>query len=323
MIGSSCDVFHYHGGYIIIYARLLIIVNKWSSGSLMLIFGCGYLGERLAFRWREMGNPTHTVARRTQRLNELKAAGFSPILADVTRPETLCHLPPAETVVFGVARNRELGDSWHATYVSGLSAVLDAVSNTVRRFIYLSSSGVYGQKDGSWVDEQSPCHPATEGGKYCWEAEQCLAQHPVGKRSIVVRLAGIYGPGRVPRRQALSDRQTIKAARQGFVNLIHVDDAVEAIVAAANSENLPSIYNVSDGHPVKREDYFRELCRLYHLSEPTFAAPDPDSAAALRSASNKRLNNARLLNELGVTLRFPDYCEGLANIVATERGDVS
>ena len=90
--------------------------------------------------------------------------------------------------------------------------------------LYISSTGVYGDADGEWVDETTPCRPAREGGKACLAAEQVLAEHPLGKRSVVLRPAGIYGPDRIIRAEALRRGEPIDAPADGYLNLIHVDD---------------------------------------------------------------------------------------------------
>ena len=159
-----------------------------------LVFGCGFLGQRVATRWLAEGTPVYAVTRSEGRAQLFRQVGLQPIVADVTRPESLVDLPVANTVLFAVGFDRNSDDTIQRVYVEGLRAVLSALRSPVDRFIYISSTGVHGQRDGSWVDESSACEPVRDGGKAHLQAEQLLAEHRIGARGIVLRLAGIYGP---------------------------------------------------------------------------------------------------------------------------------
>jgi nucleoside-diphosphate-sugar epimerase len=195
--------------------------------------------------------------------------------------------------------------------------VVDALGPAVARLIYISSTSVYGQTGGVWVDEDSPCRPRTENGRIALQAEQVLAAcHTLGPRAVILRLAGLYGPGRIPRRQALAAGEPIAAPSQGHLNLIHVADAVQAVLAAeqVRASGL-RIYNVADGQPPQRRDYYAQLARLVGGPPPRFTDPSPDAPAARRAESDKRVSNRRMLAELGVELRHPSYREGLSAIL--------
>jgi nucleoside-diphosphate-sugar epimerase len=283
-----------------------------------LIFGCGYLGARAGRRWRASGEQVYVVTRDADRARDLSAEGFVPIVADVLCPATLIDLPAVETVLYAIGYDRAAGASMHDVFVGGLLAVLAALPAETARFVYTSSTGVYGQSQGEWVDERSPCQPRREGGRACLAAEQALQAHPMGQRAIVLRMAGLYGPGRIPQAAEIRRNEPIVAPEEGYLNLIHVDDAVSVVLAAAERAAPPGTYVVSDGHPVQRREYYEELARRLGAPPPRFAAAPSDSPAALRAASNKRAKNARMLAELGVTLAFPSYREALAAIVAAD-----
>ena len=283
-----------------------------------LIFGCGYLGRRVAQRWQAAGHEVHVVTRSMQHAREFSQAGLRSIVGDVTRPATLVNLPTADTVLFAVGYDRTAGVSIDEVYVNGFAAALDALPLSTGRVIYISSTGVYGSGDGEWVDEDSPCEPQRAGGRACLAAEQRLWAHTLGQRGIVLRLAGIYGPGRIPRRDDLLAGRPIAAPSAGYLNLIHVDDAAGVVLAAEERAQPPRTYLVSDGQPAVRGEYYQELARLLHAPKPQFAAPQPDSPAAQCAASDKRISNKRLMQELGVRLEYPSYREGLSAIVAAE-----
>ncbi|MDH3717472.1 MAG: NAD-dependent epimerase/dehydratase family protein [Planctomycetota bacterium] len=277
-----------------------------------MIFGCGYLGHRVAQRWRHRGDVVYAVTRSEARADQLSDEGLQPIVADVTRPGTLSGLPGCHTVLFAVGFDRTTGDAIRDVYVEGLRHVLDALPGGTGHFIYISSTGVYGQNDGSWVDEASPCQPQREGGRACLEAEQLLGQHPRGGSATILRLAGIYGPGRVPRLQDLRDERPIASPAEGYLNLIHVDDAVTAVDAAAERGAPLDVVNVSDGRPVIRREYFGHIAARLGLAPPQLVDPPAGSGRQQRGSSSKRIRNKRMLQELGVELRFPSYREGLA-----------
>jgi nucleoside-diphosphate-sugar epimerase len=237
-----------------------------------------------------------------------------PIVADVTQPSSLQDLPDADTLLYAVGYDPADGTSRSAVYVDGLRAVLDAVSPQVRRVILVSSTGVFSEQGGGWVDEASACQPSRESGRALLAAEQALAAHRLGACGIVLRLAGIYGPGRLPRRAELASGEPLPVAAGEYVNLIHVEDAAATVLAAEARAQSPRTYLVSDGHPVERREYLAELARQFGLPPPSFRDPLLGESVARRSG-DKRVSNARMLAELQVKLAYPTYRQGLAAAV--------
>jgi nucleoside-diphosphate-sugar epimerase len=285
-----------------------------------LILGCGYLGARVARLWRAAGDQVYAVTRKPDRATEFERAGYLPILADVTRRESLTSLPSVDTVLFAVGFDRASGATLENVYVDGLQAVLEALPSQPKKFIYVSSTGVYAQQSGEVVDEDSRCEPDRAGGRVSLAAERLLAQHALGQRSIVLRMAGLYGPGRVPNADAIRRGEPIAVPSEGFLNLVHVDDAARIAVAAAEKIQPPRTYLVSDNHPVVRREYYRELARLLQAPEPRFIAADPNSAATQRATASKRVSADRLFRDLKPQLLYPDYRAGLAAILRDEIG---
>jgi nucleoside-diphosphate-sugar epimerase len=288
-----------------------------------LIFGCGYLGERVAQRWCAKGDAVGVVTRSrygTQRAERLLKEGLVPIPGDVTRRETLGKFMEIDTVLFAVGFDRTARDLIDDVYAGGMRNVLAALPDRVIRFIYISTTGVYGSAEGDWVDETTPPDPRREGGRASLAAEQTLAEHPLGARSVILRLAGIYGPERVPFLEKLRAGDPIPAPATGYLNLIHVDDAVEVVLEADRVDLLnhgPRIYCVSDGSPVERGEYYSEVARQIGAPPPRFVEPEANSPRALRAESNRRVSNERMLAELRVTLKYPDYRAGLAAILSS------
>ena len=277
-----------------------------------LIVGCGYLGLRVARRWLAAGHTVTGVVHSAASAEALAAMNVHPIIADVTRPETLRDLPAADTLLYCVGYGTDSGASRWAVYVDGLRNVLDAVSPEVRRVIFISSTGVYAERDGGWIDEDSPCGPLGESGRALFAAEQVLAKHRLGDRGIVLRLAGIYGLGRLPRIGGILSDESVTIPAGQYINLIHVEDAASAVLAADAHAQPPRTYNVADGHPANRRELAETALKL-GISLPSFRYSQSD-AAARRRGGDKRVSNRRMVEELQVELRYPTYREGLASL---------
>lgn len=310
-----------------------------------LIFGCGYLGLRVAQRWLASGDRVVAVTRWAERAAFLQQLGLRPLVADVTRPDTLTSLPAADTVLYAVAPDRTSGASPDQVVVQGLNNVLHALAPRSGRIVYISTTGVYGDHQGGWVDESTPCEPSRPGAGRYLQAENLLRAHDAPVQRVILRLAGIYGPQRVPNLRQLASGEPIAAWPERFLNLIHVDDAVEAIDRAASHDRPSPLYLVSDGHPVRRRAFYEHVATLWHTPPPRFAPPEaplPEApppvarqmqpaeprpgqraqaaAANPRRASgdDRRILNRLMVHELGVRLRYPSYREGLAAIRAAE-----
>ena len=282
-----------------------------------LIVGCGYLGCRVARHWLAGGVPLAmpvlvAVVRHAEQAEALASQGIQAMVADVTRPETLCQLPAAETVLFAVGYDPQGGRSRREVHVDGLRAVLDALSPKTGRVIFISSTSVFGES-GGLLDEQSPCRPTREAGRVLLAAEEVLKNHVLGDRSVILRLAGIYGPGRLPRLADLASGGPLGVPANSMVNLIHVDDAARVIIAAERHSRPSRTYIVSDGHPVQRREYLSYLAQVSGLAPPQFREPIEGDESARSRGGYKRVSNARMLAELGVQLVYPTYRDGLTS----------
>jgi len=292
---------------------------------LKLVIGCGYLGKRVAAAWRDAGHEVAVVTRSPERAEAYTQQGFTPIVADVMEPQSLRQLPQAETVLYAVGFDQRAGFSRQQVYVSGLANALDALTVDApvppSKFVYISTTGVYGAIDGD-VTEKSPCEPTREGGEACLEAECLLAAHSLGNRRVVLRLAGIYGPGRVPNRQALEKGEPIVAAPDSRLNLIHVDDACRVVLAAEAQAVPPALYLVSDGNPPTRSEYYAEVAQQLGVPVPTLQWPPQDvpqtSTGRTRGDSAKIIRNDKMLSELQVKLAYPDFRSGLRQALSRQ-----
>ena len=292
-------------------------------------------GERVARRWHVAGEEVTVVTRSEGKAARLHNLGYRTIVADLGSPNTLAPLPPAETVLYAVGFDRPKTrlpptphheTSLQETYLTGLKNLLTALPKSTRRLIHISTTGVYGPADGRWVDESSPTHPQRETARAALAAEELLAASPLANRTVVLRLAGLYGPGRVPYIKRLQAGEPLAVPQEGWLNLIHVDDAAIAVLAADRWEAPPSgphTFCVCDGHPVIRRDYYQEVARQLGVPAPGFAPPPFDSPTTARAASDKRVRNDKLLNSLRIELTYSTYHEGLEAIVRTDANDMT
>jgi nucleoside-diphosphate-sugar epimerase len=282
-----------------------------------LIIGCGYLGQRVGSLLRQQGERVLGTVRSQVRAAEIAGLGIEPVLADVLRPESLRTLPAAERVFYCVGFDRAAGASMKAVYVDGLRSVLESLPSTLTRLVYASSTGVYGQTSEEWVDEESPACPKHESGKVCLEAERCLREWTqVGQPAVVVlRFAGLYGPGRLVRRSILERGEAIPGDPSKFLNLIHIDDAARAAAAALVAAQPEPLYVVSDDRPVTREEYYSRMASLLGAPQPRFEPSASAGPGADRDATNKRIKNDRMKRGLTETLRYPEISTGLAAAV--------
>ena len=270
-----------------------------------LIIGTGYLGSRLLSRWLGEGQTAFATSRKPQRRQQFQSIGATAIDYDVIDGGQA--LPAADVVVYAVGFDRSLGLSQRKIAVEGIERTLDRLPPP-RRFIYISSTGVYGDHQGDWVDETTPPSPIDLGGQAVLAGEEALWRKAAGMPTtfVVLRFAGIYGPGRMIGADRLRRGEAIAGRPDAWLNLVHVEDGVELIERAIKKDSLSGTCVVSDGHPVQRVDFYKEAARLLGAAEPTF-----DGAAASRHRGDRRIRNDRMRHELAPDLQFPDYRTGL------------
>ena len=272
------------------------------------MIGCGYLGRRVADQRRAAGVRVFASTRSPQRAEEFQRAALEPVLCDVLDPDSLRALPAGADVVYCVGFDRTAGKTMRNVYVDGLENVLNALDGDDQgRFIYVSSTGVYGQTGGEEVDETTATAPAGESGRIVLDAEDLLAERRPD--AVILRFAGIYGPNRLIRAAALKAGEPLTGDPDQWLNLIHVGDGAAAVIAAVEREIAGRVVNVCDDHPVRRRDFYTRMAEVLGAPPPWFPSEVEGMAAG---AANRRIVNRRMHAELGVTLRYPSYREGLA-----------
>ncbi|MDR3621811.1 MAG: SDR family oxidoreductase [Paludisphaera borealis] len=278
-----------------------------------LIIGCGYLGRRVAARLVDRDEEVFGTCRSASTASELASIGVNPVLADVLDADSLRALPAADRVVYCVGYDRSAGADKRAVYVDGLRNVLDRLATAPIRLVYISSTSVYGGDDGGWVDEDSPTEPRTEAGRICLDAERVVTAwgREANVEVVVLRCSGLYGPDRIVRRSMIANGEPIPGDPDKYLNLIHIDDAAQAVTAALDASRPSGLYLVSDDRPVTRLEYYSLAADCLKAAPPRFVPPAPGSPEAARDAASRRVANRKMKAELGVKLTHPDATSGV------------
>jgi len=279
------------------------------STSPALIVGCGDIGLRVARHLLMRGIAVHGQVRRTATAQALDQAGVTPVIADLDAPASLA--AAAYELVFWFAPPPATGDT-----DPRIRAWL--TKNSPKRIVYISTSGVYGDCGNRWIDETEPLKPQTPRGRRRVDAEAALADHGErrGTETVILRVPGIYGPGRLPIERLRQGLPVIADDESPTTNRIHADDLARVAIAAAECGRPGEAYNVSDGTPTTMSDYFRRCAALLGLPEPRcvgMAEARRTFTPAMLSflEESKRLLNSKMRDELGVTPRYPDLASGL------------
>lgn len=244
----------------------------------------------------------------------LMAAGIRPLIGDITRSEDLARLPaPFDWIVNCAASRAGDTEGYRRVYLQGMrNLVLWGAAAPPRKFVYTSSTGVYGQQDGSLVVESSPTMPETETAKILVETERALldAARQNGFPGVILRVAGIYGPGRGHLfKQYLRNEAAIEGTGERIINMIHVDDVVGALIAALERGRPGEVYNAADDEPVSQLAYFQWLSDVLGKKLPPVTSHAPESARK-RGLTHKKVHNGRLKTDLGYVLKYPSFREG-------------
>jgi nucleoside-diphosphate-sugar epimerase len=285
--------------------------------SCLFCFGLGYSAQALGRQLIAQGWRVGGTARTGDSAKAMAAAGFEAVVFDGHAPslDASDALKHATHVLLSIPPDAD-GDPVLLHHARDLEA-----SPSIEWIGYLSTVGVYGDHGGAWIDETAPATPAQERSRWRLAAEDkwlALGQRS-GKRAQVFRLPGIYGAGRSAiERVREGTAQRIVKAGQVF-NRVHVDDIAAALAAAIAGRGAHDIYNVTDSEPAPPQDVIAYAAELLHMPAPpeiAFEDARLSRMAACFYAENKRVSNARMRNELGVTLKFPSYREGLQAILA-------
>ena len=282
----------------------------------LLVFGPGYTAGFIMERFREAGWAVTGTYRNTDTKETLLAAGYGAVAFEESRlsPATaitdiLCSVSPPEG-----------GDPVLTTWHSWLSQ-----QNSLKSLHYLSSTNVYGNHDGAWVDETSELVPSLDRGKRRVIAEKGWADlaDSLGARHFIYRLAGIYGPGRNVFR-SLKNGKSRRIIRDGQVfGRIHVADITEAVWLAATSNHQGGVFNLADDKPTPPQELIEAGAAMLGIAPPpeeAFETAELSPMAHSFYLESKRVENNKVKQELGLEFKYPSYHEGLAALIKEEKG---
>lgn len=282
---------------------------------LAFIVGCGDIGRRVARLEMTAGRSVAALARSETTAARFERENIRPVTGDLDVPASLENLPSPVRTLYYFAPPPATG-----TDDPRLRALLEALDPAVppSRLVYISTSGVYGDCRGDWVDEDRSPAPRTDRARRRLAAERRLRawSERHGTTCVVLRVPGIYGPGRLPLERIRQGVPVVYERESPYSNRIHADDLAAACLAAAGQDRPGWIYNVSDGHPTTLTDYFYRVADLFDLPRPPAIsltearrALGPNLLSFLEES--RRLDNRRMINELEVSLRYPDLASGL------------
>lgn len=284
----------------------------------ILIVGCGYVGSRVARQHLDRGDFVRALVRSAAGVKRLSGLPIRVMRRDLALDD-LAELRSAGCDCFHLAPppNRGVEDIHTRRLVAAFARV-----GHPRRMVYVSTTGVYGDCGGAWVDETWPVRPAAERAKRRWDAENVLRRwsEESGGELVILRVAGIYGMGRLPLERIHRGLPLVRPEQAPFTNRIHVVDLVSALEAAMARGITGAVYNVSDGHPSNMTDYFIAVADAVGLPRPPLISLDEAEGQLSDGmlsylAESRRLSNRKLVEELGVVLRYPTLTEGLQGMM--------
>lgn len=290
---------------------------------MILIAGCGYVGGRLAQLLVDGDEPVVGLKRDMSTV----PAGVEGIAADVSDPPTLRDLPaalgsPLDALVYAVAPAGRTEAAYRAAYVDGLRNMLSATASLMAaasrasgrsaRVVLVSSTGVYGQEDGQWVDEDTAPEPRDVTGRVLLEGEQLIRDLPGD--GVVLRLGGIYGPGRTRTVSRVLNGEAGCPPPDRYGNRIHREDAAAAIRHLLDLRDPDPVYLGVDTDPAPLRDVYHWISQRAEVPDPCSDDSPETWDSVPRRGTNKRCSSRRLV-ESGFEFQFPTFREGYAPIV--------
>lgn len=282
------------------------------------IIGYGDIGQRTAKLWMAQHDTVSALVRSVERAQPLTDLGITLVKGDLDDAASLAHLPLQNTLLFYFAPPPNNG-----AIDPRLRRILVTITaeNRPVKIVYISTSGVYGDCQGAWVTEDTPTHPRSERGMRRLDAEMALQdwQHNTGIPVVILRVPGIYGPGRLPIDRIKQGLPVVREEEAPYSNRVHADDLARICVAAAldtHSGATAQIYNVSDGNPTSMTDYFNKTADLLGLPHPP-AISMAEARMRLTSGmlsfieESRRIDNHKMRKELDVDLLYPTLASGL------------
>lgn len=281
----------------------------------IVIAGCGYIGTRVARLWRERGAELFCLVRSPEKCAALTGEGFVTSTAALDDPAAITLPDMAGAVLYYLAPPPGGGitDTRARNFIGALEK-----GAAPSKMVYMSATSVYSEASGGNVTEESPTEPQSAMGKRRLDAEQAFLEYgrASGTPVVILRVSGIYGPGRLPLMQISQGQPLLREAESGPSNRIHADDLAAVCLAAADRGEGGNIFNVSDGHPSSMTSYFNACADLLgYPRQPQVSMAEARqvmSPLMLTYVTESRIvDNSRLLRHLNIRLKYPTLLDGL------------
>lgn len=279
------------------------------------IVGCGDIGKRVALLAHAKGWKITALLRSPDKIDGIQQIIQQTIAANLDDPSTLTALPVAGSTLFYFAPPPGGGavDSRMRNFCAAMSDKI-----IPKKIIYLSTSGVYGDCGDMPVTEETPPNPQTSRAQRRLDAETVVSQwgRDHGVPIVILRVTGIYGPGRLPLQHLLSGTPLLSEDEAPVTNRIHADDLAQTCIVAAEKGDHGDIFNVSDGEHSTMTRYFNAVADLLGIAHPPVVSREVAATTMpplLYSyfSESRRINNSLMLKKLGITLRYPTLAQGL------------
>jgi nucleoside-diphosphate-sugar epimerase len=280
----------------------------------VLIAGCGFVGLPLARKFVSSGWETDAITASETSTANLHGESFPVYSLDITEQNSFRQLAGRrfDVVIHCASSGRGNASAYAEVFLAGTQNLMANV--IYERLIFSSSTSVYAQRDGSWVDETSPAVPTRETGQILRKTEDLV----LAAEGTVARLAGLYGPGRcAPLQKLLEGRASIEEDGTRMMNMLHHLDAAAALHFLAGTESS-GLFNVVDNEPVAEIDWFRYVCHFLHRPLPPTG---PRNLDRKRGWTHKRVCNQKL-RSLGWGPIYPTFKEGLTPLLGDASGDI-
>ena len=280
-----------------------------------VIIGCGDIGRRVGRELLKEGNKVLAVTRSEERIQLLQSEGFGTLQGDFDFQESTPELPLHGRRVFYFMAPQGGGKSDYRmlNFCRRL-----APDNAPEKIVYISTSGVYGDCSGAVVTEETPLNPQTARAQRRVSAELQLREQAdrLGFTLVVLRVTGIYGPGRLPVSRVMQGHPVLKPEEAPFTNRIHSLDLVRICLAAMEKGEDGDIFNISDGQESTMTEYFTAVADLHHLPRPHqigMAEAEKEMNPLMLSylKESRRMDNRKMKAKLGIELLYPTLAEGL------------
>ncbi len=292
----------------------------------IVIFGCGYVGTALAQQLKSEGHKVIALTRNAEKAEALRKLGLDQVVCKRldSRDWHEAIVEPIDAWVNCVSSAGNGLEGYRVSYLEGMRSILawsDRYQPRIQRAIYTSSTSVYPQDTGEWVDESADCSAAPATGQVLLEAEQLLLHHPTSYPRYILRLAGIYGPHRSYLIHQLQEGNGILPGRGDYtMNCIHRDDCVSAILALLRNTNeeASGIFNVADDQPMHKAEVMAWLARQMGLPAPQFD-PQMQSLRLQRRGGHmpdRRISNAKLKHTCNWQPRYSCCLDGYKKLLS-------